>query len=710
MQAAVDYDTTEYRASNYAVAANAISAYDAGATGKGIKIGVVDSGINPNLAEFKGRIDPASGDVAGNRGVSDEGGHGTAVSAVAAAARNNANTLGVAFDATIVSERADDPGSCAKADGCQFFDDAIAAGIDDARAAGAKVINLSLGGSTPGTQLLAAMQRAVNAGVVIVISAGNDGDKPEGVNPDPFALAPAQQFPGMVIIAGSVGVDGVNGGVDASKISTFSNRAGSGASFYLMALGFNDRAPDQTGKQFLWSGTSFSAPTISGAVALMAQAFPTLSGSDIVKILFQTADDLGTSGVDSIYGQGRLNIARAFQPVGATSLADSKEPVSTVDNGDMPGAAGDAGQHGLGAIILDGYDRAFALNLAATLHRAPQEKPLARALVTGFLSGESRAGPVNVAMTIFQRPGIGNGFALERLGIGPNDARRARLIAGSAVARLDKKTAVAFGFAEGAKAMERRLRGVDSGAFLIAKDIAGNPGFAAKRNGSLAVRHEFGGTGVTFSGETGKVWQDVETSATGAPYRWTSVAVDRKLGRNWLSLDMSRLEESRTLLGGRMGNALGAGGSSSLFVDLEGRHQFGGGWSAGMTARRGWTNFAAGKFQTGAYSVDFAKSGVLGARDSIGFRLAQPLRVEGGGFALMLPTGYDYETGVATNSLSRMSLTPSGRELDAELNYGSNLLGDRAWLGGNLFVRRQPGHIADADDDIGAAIRLTLGF
>src|SRR5438477_4274611 len=120
-----NYDTAEYRASNYAVAANAISAYNAGATGKGVKIGVVDSGINPKLTEFTGRIDPASGDVYGTRGVSDEGGHGTAVSAVAAAARNNSGTLGVAFDATIVSERADQPGTCANKDGCSFYDNAI---------------------------------------------------------------------------------------------------------------------------------------------------------------------------------------------------------------------------------------------------------------------------------------------------------------------------------------------------------------------------------------------------------------------------------------------------------------------------------------------------------------------------------------------------------------------------------------------------------
>ena len=76
----------------------------------------------------------------------------------------------------------------------------------------------------------------------------------------------------------------------------------------------------------------------------------------------------------------------------------------------------------------------------------------------------------------------------------------------------------------------------------------------------------------------------------------------------------------------------------------------------------------------------------------------------------MLPTGYDYSTGLATDSLTRMSLAPSGREMDAELSYGSNLFDGNGWLGGNLFYRRQPGHIANADDDLGAAIRFTLGF
>ena len=54
------------------------------------------------------------------------------------------------------------------------------------------------------------------------------------------------------------------------------------------------------------------------------------------------------------------------------------------------------------------------------------------------------------------------------------------------------------------------------------------------------------------------------------------------------------------------------------------------------------------------------------------------------------------------------SLAPAGREIDGELSYSSQV--GRGWLGANLFMRKEPGHIAAADDDYGAAIRYTLGF
>jgi subtilisin family serine protease len=703
----VNYDTAEYEASTYAVDANAIAAYNAGATGQGIKIGIVDSGINPNLDEFAGRIDPASTDVAGNRAMGDDAGHGTAVSAVAAAGRNGQNTMGVAFNATIVMERADTPGSCtSSASDCSFGDPAIAQGIDNARIAGARVINLSLGGSPPGSDLLAAMQRAVNAGIVLVIAAGNDST----ANPDPFALTPAQQFPGMVIIAGSIG-----GTAGATTISDFSDKAGTGAQYYLTGRGYNDRAPDQNGTQYLWSGTSFSAPTISGAVALLAQAFPNLTGQQIVNILFTSATDLGAAGVDSTYGHGELDIQRAMQPIGTTSVAGSQVPVSTVSNGSLPGAAGDAsgasvGKRPLGAIILDGYSRAYVLDLAKTLREAPQDHPLTNALQGDIHVNGVSAGPVTVSMSIAERHDLVGQFGASPSVIGPDDARKSRLVAGEAIARLYKRTAAAFGISEGAKALERRLTGAQSGAFLIAKDIAGNPGFEPVRGSSMAVRHDFGAAAVSFSGETGKVWTDLPTSSAGLPYRLTSVAVDKSLGRSWLYAGLGKLDERDTLLGGKMAGPLGGGASSTTFLDLEARHDFGNGFAAGLTARRGWTTFGGGKLQTDAFAFDAGKSRLFNSSDYLGFRLAQPLRVESGGFGLMLPTTYSYDTGLATDSFQTYSLSPSGREVDAELSYGSSLWGGSGWLGGNLFARRQPGHIATAPNDYGAAMRFTLGF
>ena len=709
---AVNFNTAEYQRSNGAISSGAITAWQSGATGAGVKLAIVDSGINPALSEFAGRIDPASRDVASNRVLSDEDGHGTAVAATAAAARNDSQNVGIAFDATIISLRADSPGTCTdpNGDGCSFYDTAIAAGVDAARVAGAKVINMSLGGSPPDSTLLAAMQRAVNAGIILVISAGNDGEDPNlGNNADPFALVPAQTFPGQVIIAGSVGVASA-GGTDIDQLSTFSNRAGQGQNWYLAALGYRVRTIDQTGAGFLYSGTSFSAPIITGAVALVAQAFPNLSPAQIVDLLFRTADDLGAAGDDPIFGQGRLNITRAFQPVGTTSLAGTGELVNADSaTGDMPEAAGDGGQGVMGAIILDGYSRAFALDLAKGLRQAGGRRPLEQTLNGHVRSSTAAAGPLTIAMTVSERNGQPGMFDVSRLGIGPDDARRSRLVAGSAIARLDSKTKAAFGISQGAKAIERQLTGAQSGAFLVARDVSGDPGFQARRGTSMALRRDLGFAGLTLSAEEGNVWQRVQTSATNEPYRWTSMTLDRNFGRSsWASATLSRLDEKRTLLGGRLGPIFGDGGSSSLFLDVEARRELGSGWSASLAGRRGWTDFAGGRFQSAAYGFDLAKLGVLNDRDRIGLRLSQPLRIEMGGLSMMLPTAYDYKTTSETNTLSRLSFTPSGRELDAELSY-STLLGD-GWLGTNLFVRRQPGHIASADADVGAAIRYSLDF
>ena len=312
-------------------------------------------------------------------------------------------------------------------------------------------------------------------------------------------------------------------------------------------------------------------------------------------------------------------------------------------------------------------------------------------------------------MSVAERHGKTGVFDVAALGIGPDDAQKAKLVAATAIARLDRKTAVAFGFGEGAKSIERQLTGAEAGAFLIAKDVAGEPGFAARRGASMAVRRNLGPVNLTVSSEEGEVWTDVPTRATGSPYRMATASFDKYFGNSWASLSLSRLDEKDTLLGGRVGAAFGGGGgSSSTFLDLELRQNFGSGFSAAASARRGWTSFGGGSFQSGAYAVDFAKTGLFGSNDRLGLRVSQPLRIDKGGFALMLPTGYDYATESATNSLSRFSLSPSGREIDGEISYATAL--GMGWLSGNLFYRHQPDHRASADADVGAAVRYTLRF
>src|SRR3546814_890354 len=365
----IDYDTAEYQRSTGSVAMDAIAAYDAGATGSGITVAVIDSGIDTGSAEFSGRISAASRDMISSRNsLKDENGHGTAVSGIIGAARNDSQIMGVAFNSTLLALRTDSPGTC-DSTGCSHYDTDIAAAVDVAVQNGAKVINLSLGGASPGSAFVSAIARAADQGIIVVIAAGNESE----ANPSDFALVANQSgAKNMVIIAGSHDEAGAN-------LSTFSNAAGSGQQHYLVALGESVRTINHEGTAVAGDGTSFATPQIAGAAALLAQAFPHLGGAQIVDILFDSAIDLGATGTDTVFGRGKLSLTKAFAPQGQTSLAASSTPVSLTDNGSLGAPMGDAGRTGAvlgGAIIIAGYSRAFAVNLTATLSRTPLEQAL----------------------------------------------------------------------------------------------------------------------------------------------------------------------------------------------------------------------------------------------------------------------------------------------------------------------------------------------
>jgi subtilisin family serine protease len=697
----VDYNTGEYRRSNAAAQAQALTAYNAGATGSGIVVGIIDSGVDATSAEFAGRISPLSADFAGSRGIQDEGGHGTAVADILLGAKNDAGVHGVAFNATLLALRTDTPGTCASAPtgsvdgGCTHNDNAIAAALNAAVAARATVVNISLGGSPANSQLRSAIDRATAAGVIIVISAGNDGVKNPTAAANPDTLAQIANDPvahGLVIIAGAVN--------SANALADFSNKAGNSASNYLTALGVSVQSIDQTGKGFYFSGTSFSAPTIAGAVALLAQAFPTLTPAQIVALLYRSADDRGATGVDSTYGNGELNIARAFSPIGSLSLAGSAIPVSLTGNATLGTAMGDAGQGGLSAVIKDEFGRDFGVNLASTVARTAIQQTLANGLAPSARSMAAAGSRTSFALAIDDRN------SAQPLLLTSREAERARVLAGSMAIAVTKDLTFGIAGGRGADGLIPNPRMAGEPAFLVAdRSLDRAPA------GAFAIRQARGGLGLTLAAESGqmRLWQQSElgASADGVrryAYSELSAAVDGGKGPIGVTAKLTRLDERATVLGSRFGAALGGSGAVSWFADVGATLNPATDWRVNAKLRRGWTQLDANSvrgrsmLRTQSLSADIARNNLWVAGDNLSVRYSEPMRVAGGGLNLIY-TGVDAQT---------LSLTPSGHERDWEAVYARPL--GRGWVTANAYWRQQPGNYASAPNDLGAAVRYSFNF
>jgi hypothetical protein len=515
-----------------------------------------------------------------------------------------------------------------------------------------------------------------------------------------------------------IGGDPKNG-TDLTQLSDFSNKAGTGAQHYLTAIGYRVVAPNvkDENKLYVWSGTSFSAPVISGAAALLVSAFPNLTGAQIVEILMKSANDLGQAGRDTVFGNGVLNITRAFQPIGQTSVAGTGAPVSTTANGQGSSTMGDASKRAMaGAIILDGYSRAYAIDLAKTLSSARQEKPLAQSLQGNIRTAGAAAGPMAVSITLDRKLSGQPSVGLAQTGMSYEDARQARVVAGMAVGRITPSTAVAFGFSESGRALQQRLTGHSQNAFLVARDPMSRAGFYADASNSIGVRHMVGPVGLTVTSERGKVWTDAVRETLAEPrYSIGSVSADRRIGPATLSLGASRIEEESTVLGGRFDAVLTGAGAHSHFLDGTASIDLGRGWDAFASYRRGWTSLPGtgglvdeGRFSTDAWAFDLSKRGAFAGGDKLALRVMQPLRVRAGGFNMLVPASYDYSTLSVGYESRFLNLAPQGREIDFEAAYSMGLLGGD--LGLNAFYRNDPGHMESVKSDIGGAIRFTLGF
>lgn len=725
-----NFNTAETRRSDGVNFHGAITAYQAGATGQNILAGVIDDGIDQDSPEFAGRISSASADVAGSRGINGEGTHGTNVAQVLLGGKNDVGTFGIAFNANLLVLRADRPGSCATEDpsndesGCRFPESAIAAGLDRAVSAGARVVNISLGGEDPpGATLRAAVSRATAAGIIVIVSAGNEGDTTangnDPNNPDRFAQGMRDAGGGLVVIAGSVD--------ENRAISDFSNRAGVYVGSYLTALGegvccaYENGALKTEGNfVFVLNGTSFAAPQVAGAVALIAQAFPNLSSQQIVSLLYQSARDAGAAGDDAVYGQGILDIARAFQPMGATALAGTATAVALdAPLGILGGPMGDAGGAGTTGLVTDGFGRAFNVDFGGSLGPRRPDFKLSGAL--GGLVRQQSAASQSLALSLVTAPGTGGADALA--GLSFHDAQRARTLAASVMTRLDARTRIGFAAGRGTGGLLAGERGESGHAMLIGDGAHEGLGFSASPGIGTLIRHNISNNQyVSIILENGWVsgsrWQDDPLlryrSGHDSRYQRVGAAWDARFGPVRTALGASWLRESDSLLGARLGPVFAAGGATSLVGDASFILDVRDDWQIAAAWRQMWTRpdrqglIAGGALWSTAVSFDIAKANLLRTGDRAALRFAQPLRVARGGIDLTLPVAHDYATGRTDFGRRTYNLAPTGRELVVEASYALSLFGGD--LIANTWWRQDPGHIAAMPDDRGAALRFTLGF
>ena len=733
--------TSEYNRSSGPVQHGALTPWAAGYSGRGVTIGIVDTGIDSDSPEFAGRLSSASDDVAGSRGLDNpDSDHGTNVALVAAAARDNIGVVGLAFNSTIAMFRADTAGTCANndpndpKDGCKLADSAIAQGVDRAVAAGAKVINLSLGGSTPSTTLRLAVARAASAGVVVIVAAGNDGDSTEaGVdpnNPDPFATGLRQAGVGNVIIAGSV--DGAN------AFSAFSNKAGAEANWFLSARGERvccvyengvlKITTDASGQrfQYVFSGTSFAAPQVAGAAALLFQAFPNLTATQVVDLLLRTARDAGASGTDTTFGRGILDLNAAFAPQGTTSIAGTAIPVPVGDTtGVTSSPMGDAGPRAgsLDTVVLDGYQRAYGFNLAVGLRGAQVQPKLAPALESNSRNLSLAGGKVALAFSVDATGRVAKLPWTGQLRLTREQAEQARVLAARAVLQIAPGRRIGFAFEQGADGLVAQLQGRDQPAFLIARSPLDDLGFGATGQTSIAVRESLGPWGLTVSAERGSAQAAARVNLAGlagdrlpgVPASRLGVSLDRRFGDLDAALGASWLIERSSVLGARFHQAFGASGADSLFLDASAGWQVSPGWRLGAVWRSGFTRPQAGgmitsgsRLVSSAWAFDAQRIGVFAGDDSLALRVSQPLRVESGGLSLNLPVDYSYTTLSPVYGQRLLSLAPKGREQDVELVWRGGLWNGTAMA--SLYYRKDPGHYSTLPDDRGVAISWNRRF
>lgn len=781
------FETPEYLANYGLGSINASTAYSRNFTGAGVTIAVIDAGFDIDHPDLLGKLvaplDPVDSDTDPSPDAANTlfFSHGTHVAGIAAGAKNNLGNHGVAFSASIIPIR------IGIGNGVSFSSGVLDAAIDHAVANSAIAINNSYGSSatyfgvtlpdlitydfvaptlsTDGdfpASVITSWRNAASAGVISVFAAGNDGFNSEnGLIPlfDPITSAFVRFGTSAEIAAAGVGLsanqpsaqsllplDTLNQpelagrwlavvAVDASNlIADFSNGCGAAKNFCVAAPGVSifsavdpaDPDPlvdiDGDGYDF-FSGTSMAAPHVTGALAVLKQAFPTLSADQLVTLILTTAQDLGAAGVDDVYGYGLIDLDAATAPAGLVTLAPAGGPAAasfSVDDSriSLGPAFGDALVNSPIAVgSFDSFNRVYLLALRDFVSTAPRERLLDR---FGRFAARSdkqtmRVGRQTLAFDIDSSPDD----LVPKFGEEVGQPRQEEV--NSAFLRVsDDGTDYTLSYRYNpAQMFSGEAGALHADGLLLSRHALSNPFFSFFESGfAWSMGQDFGDYGASRVGLLGTGGSDNEFAAAGqagGALVEHSIAVGDRLR---LGVQAGVMRETGTLLGARLEGGFGDNPASTtsfgalrLEARLNDRLRLFGSYSRGIANLElsgGSVLSNLSSVEAENFSLGLVGTQLFRRRDRWGLVATQPLRVVSGDAVFSFTSGYTADGGYAVSSATA-PLTPSGREIDVEAFYGISL-GGGATLDATAGYAFEPGHVAGAEGETYGIMKLRVPF
>lgn len=419
---------------------NTYAAHQQGYTGAGVTIGVVDSGIMPNNPAIAGRVGTEYIDVdptTNNTSIPDVVGHGTWVSEVAAGASFDQFAGGIAPGAELVSARIiddnapDDNGSTAPTQVTGADATPLGQVNQQLISSNVQIMNNSWGGiswSNTDTVTTAAFDAAYapfveTHGGLVVFAAGNDSEaNPSTIASLPYLTAttdPNLEHGWLVAVA-------LNSN-NPTQLDSYSNKCGVAMNFCLAAPGDvivldkDTLASTANPTYYIVEGTSFAAPQVSGAAALVWQAYPYFSNYLVQQTLLGTATPLGGSQPNPTFGYGALNVGAAVNgpeqfnwapvTVGFTGTSSWNNPISGMYGLTMNGPGtltlsqpstytGDTYVNG-GTLNAVSLTSSVAIASGATLAITGNSSTAAKPLLNGNVNSQGTlvVGSTNLTMT-----------------------------------------------------------------------------------------------------------------------------------------------------------------------------------------------------------------------------------------------------------------------------------------------------------------------